>query len=150
MRGPTIAFNVLRPDGSFVGYNEVAKLAELSVPPLQLRTGCFCNPGACQKALQLSDEEILNNFLLAGHICGDHKDIINDKPTGAIRASFGKDSIWEDLDALVMFLSKMFLDRDGYDFGSIPPRTQMAKTIISELYIYPIKSCAGRYTVACL
>ncbi|CAN0474410.1 unnamed protein product, partial [Hapterophycus canaliculatus] len=25
---------------------------------IQLRTGCFCNPGACQAALGLTDEDV--------------------------------------------------------------------------------------------
>ncbi|KAL6753288.1 pyridoxal phosphate-dependent transferase [Haematococcus lacustris] len=39
--GPTLAFNLRRGDGSWVGCNE-------------LRTGCFCNPGACAWHLGLS------------------------------------------------------------------------------------------------
>ena len=38
-RGLTVAFNVLRHNGSFVGYSEVGKLAALHRPPIQLRTG---------------------------------------------------------------------------------------------------------------
>jgi len=29
---------------------------------IQLRTGCFCNPGACQRHLKLSDADLRNNF----------------------------------------------------------------------------------------
>lgn len=42
--GAVVAFNLLRPDGSWVGYNEVAQLAGLR--GIALRTGCCCNPGA--------------------------------------------------------------------------------------------------------
>ena len=99
----------MRQDGSIVGYNEVSNLAGLHRPPIQLRTGCFCNPGACQSALNLSDKEVMENYLTSGHICGDRKDIINNKPTGAIRTSFGKDSIWEDVDSMVLFLQNKFV-----------------------------------------
>eukprot|EP00966_Prymnesium_polylepis_P224565 5193888-Prymnesium_polylepis.1 len=57
--GPTVAFNVRRSDGEFVGYAEVAKLAALYDPPIQLRVGCCCNPGGCQRALGMSNEMIL-------------------------------------------------------------------------------------------
>ena len=29
---------------------------------IQLRTGCFCNPGACQRHLKLSDADLRNHF----------------------------------------------------------------------------------------
>ena len=150
--GPSIAFNVMRDDGSFVGYNEVSKLAGLNRPPLQLRTGCFCNPGACQAALQQSDEEIQNNYLSSHHVCGDHMDIINEKPTGAIRASFGKDSIWEDLDSLVMFLAKNFVNK-GSNIVTPTLVEAISEVKVSELYIFPIKSCSaqrvGRWMMHC-
>lgn len=139
--GPTIAFNVLRDDGSFVGYNEVSKLAGLNRPPLQLRTGCFCNPGACQEALQLSDEEVQSNYLTSNHVCGDHIDIIDDKPTGAIRASFGKHSMWEDLDALVMFLAKNFVN-ERVQLSTTRLVPSVSEVQLSEMYIFPIKSCS--------
>jgi molybdenum cofactor sulfurtransferase len=139
--GPTIAFNVLRDDGHFVGYNEVSKLAALN--QIQLRTGCFCNPGACQEALQLSDEQVRNNYLTSNHVCGDHIDIINDKPTGAIRASFGKDSIWEDLDSLVTFLDKSFVNK-GMHTTSPSFAPSVSEVALSELYIFPIKSCSAQ------
>lgn len=57
-QGPVLAMVFLRPGGSdrYVGHAEVEKMAGLE--NIQLRTGCFCNPGACQAALGLSDEDI--------------------------------------------------------------------------------------------
>jgi len=145
--GPVIAFNVYRANGAVVGYNEVSKLAALNNPPLQLRTGCFCNPGACQKALKQGDEEIVDHFLTSGHVCGDTVDIVNGKPTGLCRVSFGKDSTWEDLDAFVVFLEKHFVssarDTQAESRNSIL-QTGPTKAILTEVYIYPIKSCAGQ------
>lgn len=68
-----ITFNLKRPGGEYVGYAELEKLASLH--GIQLRTGCFCNPGACQKALGLTDEDIVSN-LQAGHVCWDENDVI--------------------------------------------------------------------------
>jgi len=59
--GPIVSFNILRHDGTYVGCSEVAKLATLSIPPIQFRTGCFCNPGGCQDALGILDEQVLEN-----------------------------------------------------------------------------------------
>ncbi|KAL6998952.1 Molybdenum cofactor sulfurase [Sarracenia purpurea var. burkii] len=91
--GPIVSFNLKRPDGSWFGYREVEKLASLS--GIQLRTGCFCNPGACAKYLALSHLDLLSN-IEAGHICWDDHDIIHGKPTGAVRVSFGYMSTFED------------------------------------------------------
>lgn len=57
-QGPVLAMVFLRPGGSdrYVGHAEVEKIASLE--NIQLRTGCFCNPGACQAALGLSDDNV--------------------------------------------------------------------------------------------
>jgi molybdenum cofactor sulfurtransferase len=146
--GPTVAFNVLRSDGSYVGYNEVSKLAGLNRPPIQLRTGCFCNPGACQIALNISDDELIRNYEKSGHVCGDPIDIINNRPIGAIRISFGKDSIWEDMNALVDFLEQMFVNHVAIDKENntemVGKQGKPVAVVITELYIFPIKSCGAQ------
>ncbi|CAJ1936409.1 unnamed protein product [Cylindrotheca closterium] len=149
-KGPTIAMNILRDDGSFVGYNEVAKLAALRKPAIQFRTGCFCNPGACQEALKLGDEELIQNYKESGHVCGDHIDILNDKPTGAIRISFGKESIWEDLDEFVAFIDQTFVNKNktvaDETIATLVEEDQHCppEVTLTELYIFPIKSCAAQ------
>lgn len=59
-QGPVIAMGFLRPGGGHVGHAEVEKIAGLE--NIQLRTGCFCNPGACQAALGLSDADVRENL----------------------------------------------------------------------------------------
>lgn len=142
--GPTVTFNVIRDDGSFVGYNEVSKLASLHHPPIQFRTGCFCNPGACQEALKLSDAQALENFETGGHVCGDHIDLVDGRPTGAIRISFGKDSIWEDMDIFVTFLQKTFVNDTHSDSSASVNVSGPTRVEIAELFIFPIKSCAAQ------
>ena len=141
--GPTTAFNILRQDGTYVGYNEFSKLAALNRPPLQLRTGCFCNPGGCQLALQLSNEDVVSNFQSSGHVCGDQIDLIQGKPTGAIRVSFGKDSTWEDLDALIHFIERMYV-RDTSVKSITSCDRSPRNVLLSEIYLYPIKSAAAQ------
>jgi len=144
--GPTIAFNVFHRDGSPIGYDEVSRLATLNRPPIQLRTGCFCNPGACQDAIHLTDAEVIQNYA-SGHVCGDRKGVLNGKPTGAVRASFGKDSAWEDMDALASFIEKVFVSRvavsnkeSEHEYEVRIPNITMK---VDSIFIFPIKSCAA-------
>jgi molybdenum cofactor sulfurtransferase len=148
--GPTVALNVFRSDGTAVGYNEVSKLATLNRPPIQFRTGCFCNPGACQRALGLNDQQAIDNYEKSGHVCGDHIDLANGMPTGAIRISFGKDSIWEDMDAFVRFIEVTFRDNRSRYLDESATKTagedasnSVTQVSVSELYLFPIKSCAA-------
>ncbi|CAK8575226.1 unnamed protein product [Lathyrus sativus] len=114
--GPIVSFNLKRPDGSWYGYREVEKLASLS--GIQLRTGCFCNPGACAKYLGLSHTDLISNTE-AGHVCWDDNDIINGKPIGAVRVSFGYMSTYEDAKKFVDFLTSSFMSPQNHvDNGS--------------------------------
>ena len=148
-----VTFNIVRSDGSYVGYNEVHKLAALH--SIQLRTGCFCNPGACQEALRLTDTEIHDHHAVAGHVCGDHMDIIDGRPTGAVRISLGKDSIWEDIDYVASFVERMFVSTTTTDDvmeddslllteKCIIPSERDVVVSLTELYIFPIKSCVAQ------
>jgi molybdenum cofactor sulfurtransferase len=148
--GPSVAFNICDRDGSPVGYDEVSRLASLNRPPIQLRTGCLCNPGACQTAIPLSNADVLRNYG-SGHVCGDRRGFLNGKPTGAIRASFGKDSTWEDMDALVAFVERVFVSRADV---FVRTRSQSEPEVndaphpklpvkVDSLFVFPIKSCAA-------
>jgi molybdenum cofactor sulfurtransferase len=147
--GPTVSFNLLRPDGSFVGYHEIEKLASLSNPAIQLRTGCFCNSGSCQEALGYTDEEMIQLASKKMKICGDNKDLIDGKPTGAVRVSFGPYSTFEDMDAFVTFLGKLYIDTVPSRVADKPlstlVHTDSCQYQIAELYVFPIKSCAGEH-----
>ena len=108
-----VAFNLQWADGSPVGFAEVGRRADED--GIQLRTGCFCNVGACQEALGLSSEDVKRNYAL-GRSCadtssssgkssgssgssdtsssggsnggGDVFDIINGRPSGAVRVRY--------------------------------------------------------------
>ncbi|XP_069814349.1 molybdenum cofactor sulfurase isoform X2 [Dendropsophus ebraccatus] len=81
VQGPIINFNVLDETGGIIGYSQVDKLASLY--NIHFRTGCFCNAGACQKHLGISNAEVKSN-LQAGHVCGDDMDLVNGRPTGSV------------------------------------------------------------------
>ncbi|KAJ7949642.1 Molybdenum cofactor sulfurase [Quillaja saponaria] len=144
--GSIVSFNLKRSDGSWFGYREVEKLASLS--GIQLRTGCFCNPGACAKFLGLSHLDLMSN-IEAGRVCWDDNDIINGKPTGAVRVSFGYMSSYEEAKKFVDFVRSCFVSLP-YHCG---PENQIKgferEILVSGHYyvksvtIYPIKSCGG-------
>ncbi|KAK4398729.1 Molybdenum cofactor sulfurase [Sesamum angolense] len=150
--GPTVSFNLQRPDGSWFGYREVEKLASLS--NIQLRTGCFCNPGACAKHLGLSRSELLSN-IEAGHVCWDDHDILNGKPTGSVRVSFGYMSTFEDARKLLKFIKSSFvalppqpMSLDLLREKPFPALTEGEERVATRYFlksitVYPIKSCAG-------
>ncbi|XP_030616478.1 molybdenum cofactor sulfurase isoform X2 [Delphinapterus leucas] len=101
VQGPVISFNVLDDNGNIIGYSQVDKMASLH--NIHVRTGCFCNTGACQRHLGISDE-MVKKHLQAGHVCGDDVDLIDGQPTGSVRISFGYMSTLEDAQAFLRFI----------------------------------------------
>ena len=108
-QGPAIAFNMRKPDGTWIGYAEVEKLA--AVKKIHLRVGTMCNPGGMSSYVGLKDWEMEQNYK-AGHVCSDDRDIIGGKPTGAVRVSFGGMSTLDDVLVLVRFLEEFYVNRD--------------------------------------
>ncbi|KAG5266453.1 hypothetical protein AALO_G00232270 [Alosa alosa] len=107
-QGAILNFNVLDCHGRVVGYSQVDKLASLF--NIHVRTGCFCNTGACQSFLGISDQEVKEN-LEAGHICGDNIDLVDGRPTGSVRVSFGYMSTFEDCQKFLSFIVNCFTDK---------------------------------------
>lgn len=101
VQGPIINFNVLDENGEVIGFSQVDKMASLY--NIHVRTGCFCNTGACQMHLGISNEDIQRN-LQAGHVCGDDIDLVDGRPTGSVRISFGYMSSFEDAQTFLKFI----------------------------------------------
>jgi molybdenum cofactor sulfurtransferase len=59
-QGPLVAFNLKNSDGNVIGFATIEKVAESF--NMQLRSGCFCNTGACQKYLGLTSDDLIANF----------------------------------------------------------------------------------------
>ncbi|KAJ8966191.1 hypothetical protein NQ317_015411, partial [Molorchus minor] len=107
-QGGIINFNLLRPNGEYIGYSEVLQVANLH--GIHLRTGCSCNPGACQRFLNLSTQDVLKHFD-AGHICGDQYDLVDNYPTGSVRISFGYMSKQRDADKFLNMIETCFVQK---------------------------------------
>jgi molybdenum cofactor sulfurtransferase len=168
--GSIVTFNVIRPNGTYVGYSDVGRAAKSM--NIQLRTGCFCNPGACQIHLNMHKNETRENYN-AGHVCSDDVDIINERPTGAVRISFGYTSTMKDVDQVVNMIQSHFqqyetetkesIRTDSVDLATTTTTltttlttttTTTASTTstitsppsvgtVKSIHIYPIKSCDG-------
>lgn len=156
-QGPVIAFNLLRPDGAWVGYREVERMAALR--GITLRTGCCCNPGACAAAVGLTDAAVLANHQ-RGHVCWDAHDIMDGVPTGVVRASFGWMSSADDADALVALIQQDFCcrsrngDTDRHDNNALVPRGALdalprtTTVTLRQVWVYAVKSCRGQRVTA--
>jgi molybdenum cofactor sulfurtransferase len=143
--GPIIAFNVLNPDGSIIGYNDVMRLC--SIEKIHVRSGRFCNPGAAQKFLKLSSKNIRENKEIFGHVCGDGMDLVDGRATGAIRISFSFANCLEDIDRWVTFLESFIVSKDVMIHSTISlEENEDVEIDIVEIILYPIKSCGGWQT----
>ena len=147
-QGNILTFQLYRSNGEIVGHKEVEKLASAS--NIQLRTGCFCNPSACQSSLKLQNEDLLAH-LEAGHVCWDDLDIINQKATGLVRLSISYVNNWNDCFQFVEFIKRFFVERtlpsienstDGND-QSNEEKDTTKKMQLKSIIFYPIKSCGG-------
>ncbi|KFP27990.1 Molybdenum cofactor sulfurase, partial [Colius striatus] len=110
VQGPIINFNMLDENGEVIGFSQVDKMASLY--NIHVRTGCFCNTGACQMHLDISNEDMRKN-LQAGHVCGDDIDLVDGRPTGSVRISFGYMSSFEDAQTFLKFIITTRLSKSG-------------------------------------
>lgn len=105
-RGGTVAFNLRGPDGAVLPYGDVERAA--SAVGISLRGGCFCNPGAAERALDLPPGEALECF--EGIPRGSFtlkkfaRCIGEEHAVGALRVSVGIPTTHADLDRFQEFL----------------------------------------------
>ncbi|NWU97734.1 MOCOS sulfurase, partial [Upupa epops] len=130
VQGPIINFNVLDENGAVIGFSQVDKMASLY--NIHVRTGCFCNTGACQMHLDISNEDVKRN-LQAGHVCGDDVDLVDGCPTGSVRISFGYMSSFEDAQTFLKFIIATRLSKLDTE---IPSQSSAAKLMTESVPDY--------------
>ncbi|KAI1267100.1 PLP-dependent transferase [Xylariaceae sp. FL1019] len=110
-QGSTIAFNVLKSDGSYIPYTEVERVANDA--NIYIRSGGVCNPGGISSLLGY-EPWMSDRALSAGHQCSSQLGIgvIHGVPTGIVRASIGAMSTQRDVDTFLQFLRATFVDGD--------------------------------------
>uniref|UniRef100_A0A3Q3M338 Molybdenum cofactor sulfurase n=1 Tax=Mastacembelus armatus TaxID=205130 RepID=A0A3Q3M338_9TELE len=107
-QGAILNFNLVDSLGQMIGYSQVDRMASLY--NIHLRTGCFCNTGACQSFLGITNQQMKRN-LQAGHVCGDSIDLVDGQPTGSVRISFGYMSTFEDCQKFLKFVAECFVEK---------------------------------------
>jgi len=103
-RGGTVALNVYDARGRHVDHRSVEERANRW--GISLRTGCFCNPGAGEMALELERGEVLTCLHRSGDrmTLEEFQQCIDGKSTGAVRISFGVASNFADALTVLDFL----------------------------------------------
>uniref|UniRef100_A0A7N6B1H1 Molybdenum cofactor sulfurase n=1 Tax=Anabas testudineus TaxID=64144 RepID=A0A7N6B1H1_ANATE len=104
-QGAILNFNLMDSHGQIIGYSQVDRMASLY--NIHVRTGCFCNTGACQSFLGITN----HNRKYAGHVCGDSIDLVDGQPTGSVRVSFGYMSTFEDCQMFLNFVAECFVEK---------------------------------------
>jgi selenocysteine lyase/cysteine desulfurase len=106
-RGGTVTMNFYDPESRVIDHLKVEQLA--AERRISIRTGCFCNPGGGEVALNLSKSELIGCFTqprveeTSRFTVDDFKMCVDGKSTGAVRVSFGIASNFEDACRFVEF-----------------------------------------------
>lgn len=106
-RGGTLTMNLYDAKGQVIDHRLVEESASLH--NISLRTGCFCNPGGGEVALELSRTELLGCFnqpvveQTHSFTVDDFRLCTDGKSTGAVRVSMGVASNFQDVRRFVEF-----------------------------------------------
>lgn len=112
-RGGTVTMNFYDSHDRVIDHLRIE--AEASRENISLRTGCFCNPGGGEVALELSKTELLTCFSQSDveetprFTPDDFRLCVDGKSTGAVRVSVGLVSNFQDVYRFVQF-AKKFLE----------------------------------------
>ncbi len=116
MRGGTITMNFYDPDERFFDHRNIE--TEANKENISLRTGCFCNPGGGEIALELSQTELVACFARPEErlTIDDMRLCIDGKSSGAVRVSVGLPTSFTDVFRFVEF-ARRFTDKHACDIA---------------------------------
>ena len=104
-RGGAVTVNFFGADGNPLDHRRIE--TEANQVKISLRTGCFCNPGAGEIALGLSQPELVACFTQQQHkqrlTLDDFRVCIDGKASGAVRVSVGPVTNFADVQKLLDF-----------------------------------------------
>lgn len=135
VQGSTIALNVLRADGTMVGYSDVEAAADDQ--NIYVRSGSLCNPGGVATYLNWSPAEMRAAFA-AGHRCSHPTQIVHGKATGVVRVSMGAMSTSADVNGFINFLKETYLDCESDT--SIARSVDVSQRSVQQIRTVPIAS----------
>jgi len=108
-RGGAVTANFYDRDGGPIDHRFIE--AQANQHNISLRTGCFCNPGAGEIALGISRMELAACFTSPAHdqrlSLDDFRVCIDGKSSGAVRASVGLVSNFEDVQGFLKFAESL-------------------------------------------
>jgi molybdenum cofactor sulfurtransferase len=104
-RGGAVTVNFYDPNHNALDHRFIEQQANEA--NISLRTGCFCNPGAGEVALEISRVELDVCFTQAGHedrlTVDDFRSCIDGKSSGAVRISVGMVTNFNDIQGFLAF-----------------------------------------------
>jgi molybdenum cofactor sulfurtransferase len=103
-RGGTVTFNLFDKNGKIIDHHFIESAA--AAKNISLRTGCFCNPGAGEAALQISRSQLTACFAQHTEDRLSKDDLlacVDRKSSGAIRVSIGLVTNFADVEAFLRF-----------------------------------------------
>jgi uncharacterized protein YcbX len=107
--------NFLDRRGAVLGYKTVEKVAR--VQGVYLRSGSFCNPGACQLSFPLSAAQIRTN-VAAGYACWEEGENLGGVTNGSVRLSVGWCTRFEDIARFKRFVHEQIRPLGMHQFVS--------------------------------
>eukprot|EP00871_Galdieria_phlegrea_P004975 jgi/Galph1/5479/GphlegSOOS_G4131.1 len=156
-RGPILSFHVILPNGMLFGHRSLYNLCLAN--RVLLRAGALCNPGACQRYLQWTNEDI-EDLAFTAKGCWDQMEFVNGKPTGVVRISFGLHTSENDITKFLSIITE-FCEQawKAYDTSPmqqlvwknqdlrIASNSKTAKSAgfycIQKIFVYPVRGCQG-------
>jgi len=104
-RGSAVTVNFYNKDGHIIDHRDIEEAA--NQVNISLRTGCFCNPGAGEIALEISSMELAACFTQPEHenrlSFDDFRVCIDGKASGSVRISIGTVTNFNDVQTFLNF-----------------------------------------------
>ena len=108
-RGGAVTVNFYDKDDNAIDHRSIEEQA--NKVNISLRTGCFCNPGAGEVALEISRVELDVCFTQPGHeerlTVDDFRHCIDGKSSGAVRVSVGMVTDFKDIQGFLGFAKSL-------------------------------------------
>jgi selenocysteine lyase/cysteine desulfurase len=108
-RGGAVTVNFYDKNNNSIDHRSIEK--DANKVNISLRTGCFCNPGAGEVALQISRVELDVCFTQPGHedrlTVDDFRHCIDGKSSGAVRISVGMVTDFKDVQGFLAFATSL-------------------------------------------